>query len=343
MLKKYSSICLIPLITLLLLFTASCESEYITVYKDIPGDTLYQSGDAFIKNFTVQAYDDQQPVKAAIVNDTIKLLWVSYHTIPQTIKPQINVADKARISPASGEEVPFEDGVKYTVTSEAGTLKEYILKIDFRQPEPKSFRFAMEGSTYNIGSTQKILVSHDEFDDLWFNMDHTRAYFVSAEDRKTEYDCEIAYFGPGTYTQPFVNYGMYFYIPVDMPPGKYDFRIKNGEYLLRDKDESMHFNVDITDDPDYLQVSTFDAYKTMAAGSTFTVRGVNLHMPVTSVVIAKNNSSSAVHYPLEIITRSRYSATFKLPSQIPADTYNNMIFFNGNIRKNSGYRITVSN
>ncbi len=343
MLKKYSSICFIPCLTLFLLFTVSCESEYTTIYNDVPGDTIYQSGDAFIKSFTVQAYEDQQPVKAAIVNDTIKLLWVSYHKIPQTIKPLIDVADKASVNPVSGQEVPFEDGVKYRVTSEAGTVKEYILKIDFRQPEPKSFRFAMEGTTYNIGSTQKILVSHDEFDDLWFSMEHTRAYFVSAEDHNREYDCEIAYFGPGTYTQPFASYGIYFYIPTNMPAGKYDFRIKNGEYLLKDKDENMHFNVTITDDPEYLQVSTFDAYKTMPAGSTFTVRGVNLDMPVTSVVIAKNNSSSAVHYPLEVISRNRYSATFKLPSQIPADTYNNMIFFNGSVRKNSGYRITVSN
>lgn len=340
MLKKYRYL---SLITLLLLFTVSCESEYTTVYNDIPGDTIYLSGDAFIKSFTVKAYEDQKPIQAAIVNDTIKLLWVSYHAIPQKIKPLIKLADKAVISPASEEEISFKDGIKYSVTSEAGTVKEYVLQIDFRQPEPKSFRFALEGSTYNIGSTQKILVSHDEFDDLWFSMEHTRAFFVSATDTSKEYDCEIAYFGPGTYTQPFANYGMYFYIPKDMPAGKYDFRIKNGEYLLRDKDESMHFNVDITDDPDYLQVSTFDAYKTMPAGNTFTVRGVNLDMTVTSVVIAKNNSSSAVHYPLEIITRSRYSATFKLPSQIPADTYNNMIFFNGSIRKNSGYRITVSN
>src|SRR5690606_16876204 len=90
--------------------TTSCESEYTTVYNDIPGDTLYVSGNAYIKSVTVQEFEDQQPMQAAIVNDTIKVLWVSYYEMPETITPSIILAGHASISPNPGTPVPFKTG-----------------------------------------------------------------------------------------------------------------------------------------------------------------------------------------------------------------------------------------
>ncbi|KDN56140.1 hypothetical protein [Flavobacterium seoulense] len=93
-------------------FMTSCDTEY---------NTTYVSGDAYIKSFTVQAFEDQEPIQAAIVNDTIKVIWTSYHEMPETITPAIELADKAAISPKAAVEIPFKTGEKYTVTSEAGT------------------------------------------------------------------------------------------------------------------------------------------------------------------------------------------------------------------------------
>ncbi len=342
--KKISIILYAFIISVLnmVVFTA-CDMEYTTIYNDVPGDTLYVSGDTYIKSFTVQEHADQQPIQAAIVNDTIKILWVSYHERPETITPEILLADKAVVTPASRSTIPFETGVMYTVTSEAGTEKSYTLQVDFRQPEPKTF-LGMNNSVNNLGAAKYINGSSGGvFDGLWFNIEQTRVYFVSADDHSKEYDCEIAYFGPGENKRPFAEYGIYFYIPVTMPAGKYDLRIKNGEYILRDKDVTRHFNVDIIDDPDFFEFSPFNQDLSLQAGSTFSVRGMNLDIPVTAVTIAKNAGSAAIHYPLEIITRDRYSATFKLPDTIPADTYRNIFFFNGDIKKGASQRITVVN
>ena len=153
-----------------LFLLTSCETEY---------NTTYVSGDAGIKSFTVQAIEGQEPIQAAIVNDTIKILWTSYNEMPKNITPTIEISDKAAISPKTGVEIPFKTGEKYTVTSEAGVAKQYTLQIDFRQPQPKILAtnptkaFKGEWLTYPA-------------DNLWINLEQTRVYLVSATDKTTE-------------------------------------------------------------------------------------------------------------------------------------------------------------
>lgn len=289
----------------------SCDTEY---------NTTYVSGDAYIKSFTIQEFEDQEPIQAAIVNDTIKVLWTSYHEVPETITPAIALADKAAINPKAAVEIPFKTGEKYTVTSEAGTTKQYTLQVDFRQPQPKTFRNATTGS---LGRWLTFGA-----DNLWYNLEQSRVYLVSASDQTTEYDCEIVYFGEGTGVNPFRNAGVYFHLPTNAPVGKYDLRMKNGEYILRDATEANRFNFTLTE-PTTLAFSTYTNAFTVSKGGTFSIRGTKLDV-ISDLSIATSTSATATKYSLEIVSRTSYSATFKVPADIPAAAYGILYYKNEN-------------
>lgn len=274
-----------------------------------------------MKSFTVQAFEDQEPIQAAIVNDTIKILWVSYHDLPKTISPTIVLADKAVISPKAAVEIPFKTGEKYTVTSEAGTSKQYVLQVDFRQPQPKTFGMGTRG---NIGGWTSITVGSGPIgtDNLWYNLEQTRVYLVSAADQTTEYTCDIAYFGPGTGANPFRDAGIYFHLPTTIPLGKYDVRVKNGEYVLRQTLETNWFNYEITESTT-LAVSNYTKIFSIKAGNTFTIRGTKLD---SGTNVFTSVGTTGTRYPLEIVSRTAYEATFKVPTGTPAGVYNRLFF-----------------
>ncbi|MEL1254147.1 hypothetical protein AAEO57_10195 [Flavobacterium sp. DGU38] len=317
----------------------SCDTEYNTVYNDIPGDITYVSGDAYIKSFTIQEHADQAPMQAAIVNDTIKIVWVSYHEMPQTIIPNIVLADKAVISPKSAVEIPFKNGQKYTVTSEAGTSRQYTLQVDFRQPQPKTFGLGTSGK---LGGWIAVnggggAIATDNF---WFNLEQTRVYLVSAADQTTEYDCEIVYFGKGTGVAPFQSYGIYFYLPTNMPVGKYDVRIKNGEYVLRQSKEANWFNYEVTESTELVFSDFNPAILTAKVGGTFNIRGTKLD---TGKNIFISIGTNGTRYQLEIVSRTAYAATFKVPAGTPAGAYNRFFFVDENgaaIMKFKSFTIT---
>lgn len=298
----------------------SCDTEY---------NTTYVSGDAFIKSFTIQAFEDQEPIQAAIANDTIKILWVSYHEMPKTITPIIELADKAVVSPKAAVEIPFKTGEKYTVTSEAGTTKQYTLQVDFRQPQPKSFGI---GTTGTLGGWTSIGVAPGQSasDNLWYNLEQTRVYLVSAADQTTEYNCEIMYFGEGTEIvgDPFRYAGIYFYLPTNIPVGKYDVRVKNGEYVLRQTLEQNRFNYTVTA-PTTLELSRFNpAIYTVKGGDTFSIRGTKLD---TGNKVLISIGTNGTRRQLEIVSRTGYTATFKVPVGTPAGTYNRIFFVEENL------------
>lgn len=311
--------CIAACVAVLALMT-SCDTEY---------NTTYVSGDAVIKSFTIQAFEDQEPIQAAIVNDTIKVLWVSYHEVPETITPVIELADKAVISPKAAVEIPFKTGEKYTVTSEAGTTKQYTLQVDFRQPQPKTFGI---GTTGSLGGWLKIATAPGSLgtDNLWYNLEQTRVYLVSAVDQTTEYDCEIVYLGEGNQIvgDPFRSEGLYFYLPTNIPLGKYDIRFKNGEYILRQTLEKNWFNFTITE-PTTTELSQYNpSIFTVKGGNTFTVRGTKLDAGKNLFI---SRGTTGTRYPLEIVSRTGYTATFKVPVGTPANTYNRIFFVEENL------------
>ncbi|MGC4232643.1 MAG: hypothetical protein QM594_06645 [Niabella sp.] len=99
-------------------FTVGCKKEY--------EQTPYN-----YTNILSFAYTDGegQLQKAAVKGDSIIVYWPEYMNPPATVTTQIVVAEKATVSPASGQPLELVTGAPVTVTAQDGTAKTYYLKI----------------------------------------------------------------------------------------------------------------------------------------------------------------------------------------------------------------------
>lgn len=319
-------------------FFFSCDTEYVDKINDIPGDVIQVPGYTQIESFTFKDTQNNA-ISAAVTDDTILITWSSYMALPETIKPDIVLGTEASINPASGAEVPFKDGTSYTVTSKAGTTKKYTLKIDIRQKEPKSWTFE-SGDFLTKGFIQNMTnagSSSTSIDNLWLSLKDTRVYFVAATDQKTEYTAEIVYLGTGG-TSLFTNYGVYYFLPDNMPLGKYDMRIKNGAYILQNTSVNNRFKVEIAE-PDYFSVERYGSPVEKQAGETFEIRGGMLNTITAAVVY--NNKTKTVTYPIEIVSLTPYRALLKIPSGIPAGIYDRIKFTTNDGTSILNYTVTV--
>ncbi|MBF4516959.1 hypothetical protein IRZ71_11410 [Flavobacterium sp. ANB] len=316
----------------------SCDTEYNDKINTIPGDVIKVSGYTHIESFTIKD-PENNPISAALTEDKIIITWSNYMALPETIKPEIVLGTEAVISPASGAEIAFKDGAVYTVTSKAGTTKQYTLKIDFRQAEPQSW-FLSAGETLSKGILQKKTNQARSgaiyIDNLWLSVKDTRVYFVAATDQ-TEYTAEISYLG-GPAVAPFLEYGVYYFLPENMPIGMYDLRIKNGIYTLQDANVENRFKINV------IEPTTFKAELTGSpaekqTGETIEIRG-GLMNTVTSVELFSSTATTVI-YPLEIVSVTPYRAVLKIPAGVPAGTYNRMRFYRGTANTLTAYTVTV--
>lgn len=324
------------LFSLILLF--SCDTEYIDKVNEIPGDVIQVSGYNQIESFIVKDTENNT-INAAITEDKIIITWSNFMELPKTIKPEIILGTDATVSPASGAEVEFKDGAVYTVTSKAGTTKQYTLKIDLRQQEPSLWQ-GYEETLYKGTLQNKINVARSgsvQIDYLLLNINETRVYFVAETDQK-EYTAETVYVGSGTGTSPFNYYGIYYFLPEDMPLGKYDLRIKNGAYTLKGIGTENSYQLTI-EDADYFSTTLYGSPAQKVVGENVEVRGTLMNT-VTSVQIYKSTAST-VTYPLEIVSQTPYRCVLKLPEGVPAGTYNRMRFYRGTTSSLSSYTVTV--
>ncbi|MEE1896963.1 hypothetical protein V1389_01355 [Flavobacterium rakeshii] len=334
--KLHSSISAGILLTITL-FLLSCETEYIDRVNEIPGDVIQVPGYTHIESFSIDGFMENEPLYAAITENEIIVLWSAYHPLPETISPTIILPEGATVSPASGTEIPFVEGTVYTVTSEAGTTKDYTLRIDIRQQEPT---YTVLGSSlYQIGALQKevntALSGSAALDNLLLDINQTRVYFVSAEEETVQYDAEVVFMGNGD--APFTDYGIYYFLPEDMPEGFYDMRIENGQYLLINPVEnSFQSEVKI---PTTFSVTRYGFPTTQSQGNTFEARGALLN-EVTTVEIYSNTDSATV-YPIEVVAQSTYRITLKVPEDTPVGTYNRMRFYRGEQSTVTANAVTV--
>lgn len=322
------------------LVCVSCETEYIDKINTIPADVIKVPGYTHIESFTIKDADNN-PVSAALTEENIIITWSNHLALPETVKPEIILGTEATISPASGAEVLFKDGTVYTVTSKAGTTKKYTLKIDFRQKAPRTWTSTSEeqiakgfmAKMTNYGTNDPSIIN-----DLWMNLKETKVYFVSAADQKTEYTAEIVYLGSGEVIPPFLEYGIYYFLPENMPLGMYDMRIKNGAYTLQNASVENRFKIEVTE-PDYFKTERVGFPTTKKSGETLEVRGGQLDL-LTTVEIY-NTANTAVTYPLEIVKLTSYKATLKIPAGVPVGTYDRMRFKRGSATSNLSYAVTV--
>ncbi|KFF04126.1 hypothetical protein [Flavobacterium reichenbachii] len=315
----------------------SCDTEYIDKVNSVPGDVIKVSGYTHIESFIIKDTENNA-ISAALTTDNIVVTWSNYMALPATIKPEIVLGTDAVISPASGQEVPFKDGTVYTVTSKAGTKKQYTLKIDLRQKEPKAWNYN-GGDVLSKGALLKMTndAQTNAISDLWLNINETRVYFVSATDQ-TEYTAETVYVGSGETTGPFNTYGIYYFLPENIAVGMYDMRIKNGAYTLQNASVENRFKIEIIE-PVNFSATLYGSPATKQIGETLEIRGALLN--TTTSVEMYDSSNSAVIYPVEIVSLTPYRAVLKIPAGTPAGIYNRMRFRRGTSSTLTAYTVTV--
>jgi len=327
--------------TAILLFLStlffSCDTEYVDKINDIPGDVIKVPGYTQIESFTFKDTENNA-INGALTDDAIIITWSSYMALPETIKPEIILGTEATISPASGAEVPFKDGTVYTVTSKAGTTKKYTIKIDIRQKEPKSWTYNSGDFLYK-GFMQRMTNNESAtgVDNLWLSLKDTKVYFVDATDKKTEYTAEIVYLGVGD-GGLFPDYGVYYFLPDNMPAGKYDMRIKNGAYVLQNTSVDNRFKVEVAE-PDYFSAERYGTPIEKQAGETFEIRGGMMNT-ITAAVLY-NNKAKTLIYPVEIVSLTPYRAVLKVPSGIPAGIYDRIRFTTNDGSSVLNYSVTI--
>ncbi|MDR7211455.1 hypothetical protein [Flavobacterium piscis] len=338
--KNNTNIFIIGILFLSVLFF-SCDTEYIDKVNTIPGDVIKVPGYTQIESFTVKDTENNA-VSAAITEENIIVTWSVNTALPETIKPEIILGTEAVISPASGAEVAFKDGTVYTVTSKAGTTKKYTLKIDFRQQEPRSWTTAA-GETYRKGVLQKLTNigtsgNTSTINNLWMSIENTRVYLVSAADQKTEYTAEIGYMGSGISGTAYTDYGVYYFLPEDMPLGMYDLRIQNGIYTLQNQSVENRFKINVIE-PDSFKAELVGSPVEKQDGETFEVRGGMLNT-VTAVEMYSSTAATLI-YPLEVVSSTPYRIVLKVPAGTPAGTYNRVRFIRGTANTLTAYTVTV--
>ncbi|WP_166923040.1 hypothetical protein [Flavobacterium poyangense] len=303
----------------------SCDTEYVDKVNNIPGDVIKVPGYNQIESFIIKDAENN-PVSAAITESSIVITWSNHMVLPETIKPEIILGQEAVIAPASGAEIPFKDGAVFTVTSKAGTKKQYTLKIDLRQKQPRPWTIS-SGEVLYKGDLQQRTNNgfQDNIDNLWLSLKDTKVYFVSATNQ-TEYVAETVYVGKGTGTAPYLNYGVYYFLPENMPLGFYELRIKNGAYILQNASVENRFKVEIAE-PEYFKTERYGFPATKKTGETLEIRGGLLNT-ITAATLY-NTANSAVTYPLEIVSLTSYKVVLKIPANVPAGSYNRIRYTTG--------------
>lgn len=282
------------------LLAVSCKKEYIDKYNIIAGDTINVSGDNYIASFQVTIPGETTSFKAAITTDTIIITCTSYQLLPDSISPVITIADSASISPASGVKVPFKTGTRYMVTAQTGSKKEYVLKVDYRQPLPY-----FSSVVTSLSPGERVTYSGDNF---LTDTARTAIYFVNVAD-KTEYKADL---------RSLTSAGPAFVVPADAPPGIYDVKMINGIYTIYNSNDIYRNNVTLA------HKTTPGLYDdglpaTKKEGDTLSLSGYSLHVSTVADIRLASNS---VYYPLEIVSAGVKKIVLKIPAGTPAGSYN---------------------
>lgn len=300
----------------------SCKKEYVDKINTIPGDTTHISGMNYIKTFEIKEYSADTVIKASITADTVIVYWPSYsRALPDSIAPVIALPDSASISPASGKKVAFKTGTIYTVTSAAGTVKKYILKVSQLSAVPW-FSFGSPGLTLG----EYISLSGDQF---WQDTSQTKVYFVSAT-TKTAYQAELFLVGIG---------GPRFIIPLNIPPNElYDIKVVNGPYTIYNALEARRNAVNLV----YPTVATLNAAglpSKLARGTRFTVRGVLLQNAQSASLYA-----GGAYTPIELVSSAIDRVVLKVPAGMATGVYTRVrvITSDGLSKFITGISITIS-
>ncbi|PTT03407.1 hypothetical protein DBR11_02465 [Pedobacter sp. HMWF019] len=183
-----------------------------------------------IKSFTVPAVNGGE-LSIAIDQNTLTLYWPGYTNIPDSIAPVIVVAERAKISPASGKKVALKDGLTYTVTAQNGTSASYKLKVVNNQAPPQlndeSPLATKQYDQINLNGRVNYLIP---------DLEKTKAYLVDGSGQ--EIRLMIVDLG-----RTALNLFVDTYDQTNLPaPGKYKLKIVTGDKSVRSKTDFITIN-----------------------------------------------------------------------------------------------------
>ena len=218
--------------------------------------------------------------------------------MPDSSTPGIALPDSATVSPASGKKVAFKTGTIYTVTSAAGTVKKYILKVSQLSAVPW---FSFGSASLTLGDY--ISLPGDQF---WQDTSQTKVYFVSAK-TGTSYQAELFLVGIS---------GPRFIIPLNIPPNElYDIKVVNGPYTIYNALEARRNAVNLV----YPTAATLNAAglpSKLARGTAFTVRGVLLQNAASASLYA-----GGVYTPIDLVSSDIDRVVLRIPAGMPTGAY----------------------
>ncbi|MBB6273320.1 hypothetical protein HDF26_003780 [Pedobacter cryoconitis] len=286
--KIFSSLLILSVIVL---FT-SCKKQYT--------DYSYSN----LVSFSLKG-NDGEILKGAITAKDITVYWPPFTQVPDSITPQITVAERASISPASGKKVAFKETTKYTVTAQDGSQTVYTLKPVINQPIPYISGFSPFYSHDNNG----VRVFYPDTE-----LDIQGDYFLTDSlATKVYLDIEGGNEIPMVITAIAKTRIISEVLSEKLKKGTY-FKIKiiSGSRTIYSGRCLMGEVLPLIPEADILYTKTFKA------GDTFTLSGINI-----GTISTVSASASLTSTPQNLIIQSKtdQAVTIRIPDNIPAGTY----------------------
>lgn len=303
-------------------FISSCKKEY----PDYPYNE--------ITSFEVKI-DEENILKAALEGNEIILYWPPFQTIPDSIAPEISVSDRAKISPASGEKVPFTDGFTYNVTAQDGSTKSFKLKISANIPDP--------GFYFNNPATNGVYTVR--YNDLF---PYIKGNYILPDTANTKVFISNSKLGEINMT-PFITslaqIQLVFSVPTSIDTGLYKIKVVSGKVVFEPEERLyVYFH-----EPNI----TWPYTTQLKAGGTLTLNtsiGVEASGPTKITRVRLRSQVDDSMHELNVLQVEQGKLTLEIPTTFPAGTYNGIEFTspafpNGLLRNiaNAGRRFVVSN
>lgn len=183
-----------------------------------------------IKSFTVPGVNGGE-LSVAVDQNTLTLYWPGYTNMPDSIAPVIVVAERAKVSPASGKKVALKDGLTYTVTAQNGTSVSYKFKVVNNQAPPQlndeSPLSTKQYDQINLNGRVNYLIP---------DLEKTKAYLVDGSGQ--EIRLMIVDLG-----RTALNLFVDTYDETNLPiPGKYKLKIVTGDKSVTSKTDFITIN-----------------------------------------------------------------------------------------------------
>ncbi len=261
-----------------------------------------------IANFTLEA--GGATVSAAMSGDSILVYWPSHLPQPGTIQPQIEVSEGAAISPASGTAVVFKTGTAYIVKAQNGREKKFYLKVVISQPPIQIH----EGASYTAALGGEAIIDNGAAM-RYFDRDPavTKFYLVDTSGNTTEMNIEF-------FTQHDGTLSMRVKVPATgVKIGGYRVRISSG--MLTHTTENYVFGV-LYPSSEKPVPASLDAPVKVKRGETITFAGQKYFDLKDAIAYTYDeNYNEKEIMPLPLVSFTTTSATYRIPANFPAGTY----------------------